>query len=50
MNDIEAIKLIIILYKMDKEELVPHNLEDELVFNCASFAANYSGIGNNIVK
>ena len=31
---------------MHKEESVASNLEQ--VFNCASFAVNYSGIGNNI--
>ena len=34
--------------KMQQEESMTNDLEDELVFNCASFAVNYSGISNII--
>ena len=29
-----------------QEEALANNAEDEQVFNCASFAVNYSGISN----
>ena len=35
---------------LEEEKGVANNLEDELVFNCASFAVNYSGIGNIIIS